>query len=99
MEELHDPVSKRVGRVLRKTAKNRVLRAHSYPKKAPSVSDRYLPLKLGEKGPRLNSLELLLRSLGASADSTLLSGTCPKMIPRLHRSCILQGSAMRGKSV
>ena len=70
-----------------KSAKNRVLRAHSYPKKAPSVSDRYLPLSLVKRGPSLNSLELLLRSLGASADQLFypeLSENDPMLAQIVH---------------
>ena len=63
-----------------KSAKNRVLRAHSYPKKAPSVSDRYLPLSLVKR-------ELLLRSLGASADQLFypeLSENDPTLAQIVH---------------
>ena len=69
-----------------KSAKNRVLRARSYLKKAPSVSDRYLPLS-SVKRPSLNSLELLLRSLGASADQLFypeLSENDPTLAQILH---------------
>ena len=81
-----------------KSAKNRVLRAHSYPKKAPSVSDRYLPLSL-VKRDRVSTLWNCFFAVWARLPINSFIRNCPKMIPRLHRSCILQGSAMRGKSV
>ena len=86
-----------VGRVLRKIREEQGLTRAQLSEKS-TVSERQISaIELGEKGPRLNSLELLLRSLGASADQLFIRN-CPKMIPRLHRSCILQGSAMRGKA-
>lgn len=98
MEELHDPVSKRVGRVLRKIREEQGLTRAQLSEKS-TVSERQISaIELGEKGPRLNSLELLLRSLGASADQ-LFYPELSEMIPCLHRSCILQGPAMRSKSV
>lgn len=81
-----------------KSAKNRVLRAHSYPKKAPSVSDRYLPLSSVKRG-RVSTLWNCFFAVWARLPINSFIRNCPKMIPRLHRSCILQGSAMRGKSV
>lgn len=81
-----------------KSAKNRVLRAHSYPKKAPSVSDRYLPLSSVKRG-RVSTLWNCFFAVWARLPINSFIRSCPKMIPRLHRSCILQGSAMRSKSV
>lgn len=50
MEELHDPVSKRVGRVLRKIREEQGLTRAQLSEKAPSVSDRYLPLSSVKRG-------------------------------------------------
>ena len=98
MEELHDPVSKRVGRVLRKIREEQGLTRAQLSEKS-TVSERQISaIELGEKGPRLNSLELLLRSLAHLPINSFIR-SCPKMIPRLHRSCILPEPAMRSKSV
>ena len=68
MEELHDPVSKRVGRVLRKIREEQGLTRAQLSEKS-TVSERQISaIELGEKGPSMNSLELLLRSLGLPAD-------------------------------
>ena len=58
-----------------KSAKNRVLRAHSYPKKAPSVSDRYLPLSLAKRDRDSTLWNCFFRSLVASADQLF----CPEL--------------------
>jgi len=81
-----------------KSAKNRVLRARSYPKKAPSVSDRYLPLS-SVKRDRVSTLWNCFFVVWARLLINSFIRNCPKMIPCLHRSCILPEPAMRGKSV
>ena len=87
MEELHDPVSKRVGRVLRKIREEQGLTRAQLSEKS-TVSERQISaIELGEKGPSLNSLELLLRSLGASADQLFypeLSENDPTLAQILH---------------
>ena len=84
MEELHDPVSKRVGRVLRKIREEQGLTRAQLSEKS-TVSERQISaIELGEKGPRL---ELLLRSLGASADQLFypeLSENDPTLAQILH---------------
>lgn len=81
-----------------KSAKNRVLRAHSYPKKA-TVSERQISaIELGEKGPSLNSLELLLRSLGAAADQLFypeLSENDPTLAQILHLAGVCNAQQKR----
>lgn len=82
MEELHDPVSKRVGRVLRKIREEQGLTRAQLSEKS-AVSER----QISAKGPRLNSLELLLRSLGASADQLFypeLSENDPTLAQIVH---------------
>ena len=87
MEELHDPVSKRVGRVLRKIREEQGLTRAQLSEKS-TVSERQISaIELGEKGPSLNSLELLLRSLGASADQLFypeLSENDPTLAQIVH---------------
>lgn len=87
MEELHDLVSKRVGRVLRKIREEQGLTRAQLSEKS-TVSERQISaIELGEKGPRLNSLELLLRSLGASADQLFypeLSENDPTLAQIVH---------------
>ena len=87
VEELHDPVSKRVGRVLRKIREEQGLTRAQLSEKS-TVSERQISaIELGEKGPRLNSLELLLRSLGASADQLFypeLSENDPMLAQIVH---------------
>lgn len=80
MEELHDPVSKRVGRVLRKIREEQGLTRAQLSEKS-TVSERQISaIELGEKGPSLNSLELLLRSLARLPINSFIRN-CPKMIP------------------
>ena len=87
MEELHDPVSKRVGRVLRKIREEQGLTRAQLSEKS-TVSERQISaIELGEKGSSLNSLELLLRSLGASADQLFypeLSENDPTLAQIVH---------------
>lgn len=81
-----------------KSAKNRVLRARSYLKKS-TVSERQISaIELGEKGPSLNSLELLLRSLGASADQLFypeLSENDPTLAEILHLAGVCNAQQKR----
>ena len=69
-----------------RSAKNRVLRAQLSEKS--TVSERQISaIELGEKRPSLNSLELLLRSLGASADQLFypeLSENDPTLAQIVH---------------
>ena len=68
MVELHAPISERIGRTLRKSREAQGLTRQQLSEKS-TVSDRQISaIELGEKGPNMNSLELLLRSLGLSAD-------------------------------
>ena len=97
MEELHDPVSKRVGRVLRKIREQGLTRAQLSEKS--TVSERQISaIELGEKGPSLNSLELLLRSLGASADQLFypeLSENDPTLAEILHLAGVCNAQQKR----
>ena len=87
MEELHAPVSKRVCRVLRKIREEQGLTRAQLSEKS-TVSERQISaIELGEKGPSLNSLEQLLRSLVASADQLFypeLSENDPMLAQILH---------------
>ena len=68
MVELHEPVSERIGKILRENREAQGLTRQQLSEKS-TVSDRQISaIELGEKGPSMNSLELLLRSLGLSAD-------------------------------
>ena len=68
MVELHAPISERIGRTLRESREAQGLTRQQLSEKS-TVSDRQISaIELGEKGPSMNSLELLLRSLGLSAD-------------------------------
>lgn len=68
MVELHEPISERIGRTLRESREVQGLTRQQLSEKS-TVSDRQISaIELGEKGPSMNSLELLLRSLGLSAD-------------------------------
>ena len=68
MVELHEPVSERIGKILRENREAQGLTRQQLSEKS-TISDRQISaIELGEKGPSMNSLELLLRSLGLSAD-------------------------------
>ena len=68
MVELHEPVSERIGRILRENREAQGLTRQQLSEKS-TISDRQISaIELGEKGPSMNSLELLLRSLGLPAD-------------------------------
>ena len=68
MVELHAPIFERIGRTLRESREAQGLTRQQLSEKS-TVSDRQISaIELGEKGPSMNSLELLLRSLGLSAD-------------------------------
>ena len=68
MVELHEPVSERIGKILRENREAQGLTRQQLSEKS-TVSDRQIfAIELGEKGPSMNSLELLLRSLGLPAD-------------------------------
>ena len=68
MVELHEPVSERIGRILRENREAQGLTRQQLSEKS-TISDRQVSaIELGEKGPSMNSLELLLRSLGLPAD-------------------------------
>jgi len=61
--ELHEPVSERIGKILRENREAQGLTRQQLSEKS-TVSDRQISaIELGEKGPSMNSLELLLRSL------------------------------------
>ena len=98
MEELHDPVSKRVGRVLRKIREEQGLTRAQLSEKS-TVSERQISaIELGEKGPRLNSLEQLLRSLVASADQLFypeLSENDPTLAQILHLAGVCNAQQKR----
>lgn len=98
MEELHDPVSKRVGRVLRKIREEQGLTRAQLSEKS-TVSERQISaIELGEKGPSLNSLELLLRSLGASADQLFypeLSENDPMLAQIVHLAGVCNAQQKR----
>ena len=67
MVELHEPVSERIGKILQENRGAQGLTRQQLSEKS-TVSDRQIiAIELGEKGPSMNSLELLLRSLGLSA--------------------------------
>ena len=87
MEELHDPVSKRVGRVLRKIREEQGLTRAQLSEKSTVSKRQISAIELGEKGPSLNSLELLFRSLVASADQLFypeLSENDPTLAQIVH---------------
>ena len=64
MVELHEPVSERIGKILRENREAQGLTRQQLSEKS-TVSDRQISaIELGEKGPSMNSLELLLRSRG-----------------------------------
>ena len=68
MVEQHEPISERIGKILRENREAQGLTRQQLSEKS-TVSDRQISaIELGEKGPSMNSLELLLRSLGLSAD-------------------------------
>ena len=87
MVELHEPVSERIGKILRENREAQGLTRQQLSEKS-TISDRQISaIELGEKGPSLNSLELLLRSLGASADQLFypeLSENDPTLAQIVH---------------
>ena len=99
MVELHEPVSKRIGRILRETREAQGLTRTQLSEKS-TVSDRQISaIELNEKGPSMNSLELLIRSLGLSADRLFypeLSENDPMLtqIMNLSASCTEQQKRM-----
>ena len=77
MVELHEPVSERIGKILRENREAQGLTRQQLSEKS-TVSDRQISaIELGEKGPSMNSLELLLRSLGLSADQIFSESVKP----------------------
>ena len=86
---MHDPVSGRIGKTLRKLREEQGLTRTQLSEKC-TVSDRQISaIELGEKGPSLDSLELILRSLGASADAVFypeLSENDPALTKIMHLS-------------
>lgn len=99
MVELHEPVSERIGRILREYREAQGLTRQQLSEKS-TVSDRQISaIELGEKGPSMNSLELLLRSLGLSADQIFypeLTEADPMMtqITHLAATCTEQQKRM-----
>ena len=99
MVELHEPVSERIGRILRENREAQGLTRQQLSEKS-TVSDRQISaIELGEKGPSMNSLELLLRSLGLSADQIFypeLTEADPMMtqITHLAATCTEQQKRM-----
>ena len=99
MVELHEPVSERIGRILREYREAQGLTRQQLSEKS-TVSDRQISaIELGEKGPSMNSLELLLRSLGLSADQIFypeLTESDPMMtqITHLAATCTEQQKRM-----
>ena len=99
MVELHEPISERIGRTLRESREVQGLTRQQLSEKS-TVSDRQISaIELGEKGPSMNSLELLLRSLGLSADQIFypeLTETDPMLaqITHLSASCTEQQKRM-----
>ena len=92
MVELHEPVSERIGKILRENREAQGLTRQQLSEKS-TVSDRQISaIELGEKGPSMNSLELLLRSLGLSADQIFY----PELtqITHLAASCTEQQKRM-----
>jgi len=91
--ELHEPVSERIGKILRENREAQV-------SEKSTVSDRQISaIELGEKGPSMNSLELLLRSLGLSADQIFypeLTEADPTLVQLTHlaASCTEQQKRM-----
>ena len=99
MVELHEPVSERIGKILRENREAQGLTRQQLSEKS-TVSDRQISaIELGEKGPSMNSLELLLRSLGLSADQIFypeLTESDPTMVQLTHlaASCTEQQKRM-----
>ena len=99
MVELHEPVSERIGKILRENREAQGLTRQQLSEKS-TVSDRQISaIELGEKGPSMNSLELLLRSLGLSADQIFYPELTEKdpmltQITHLAASCTEQQKRM-----
>ena len=99
MVELHEPVSERIGSILRESREAQGLTRQQLSEKS-TVSDRQISaIELGEKGPSMNSLELLLRSLGLSADQIFypeLTEADPTLVQLTHlaASCTEQQKRM-----
>ena len=98
MVELHEPVSERIGKILRENREAQGLTRQQLSEKS-TVSDRQISaIELGEKGPSMNSLELLLRSLGLSADQIfypeLTEDPMLTQITHLAASCTEQQKRM-----
>ena len=99
MVELHEPVSERIGKILRENSEAQGLTRQQLSEKS-TVSDRQISaIELGEKGPSMNSLELLLRSLGLSADQIFYpelteKGPMLTQITHLAASCTEQQKRM-----
>jgi transcriptional regulator with XRE-family HTH domain len=97
--ELHEPVSERIGRILRENREAQGLTRQQLSEKS-TISDRQISaIELGEKGPSMNSLELLLRSLGLPADRVFypeLSEDDPALsqITHMAASCTEQQKRM-----
>lgn len=97
--ELHEPVSERIGKILRENREAQGLTRQQLSEKS-TVSDRQISaIELGEKGPSMNSLELLLRSLGLSADQIFYPELTEKdpmltQITHLAASCTEQQKRM-----
>ena len=66
--ELHEPVSERIGKILRENREAQGLTRQQLSEKSTISGRQISAIELGEKGPSMNSLEMLLRSLGLSAD-------------------------------
>ena len=87
MVELHEPVSERIGKILRENREAQGLTRQQLSERS-TISDRQISaIELGEKGPSMNSLELLLRSLGLPADRVFypeLSEDNPALLQITH---------------
>ena len=94
MVELHEPVSERIGKILRENREAQGLTRQQLSEKS-TVSDRQISaIELGEKGP-----SMLLRSLGLSADQIFypeLTEADPTLVQLTHlaASCTEQQKRM-----
>ena len=61
MVELHEPVSERIGKILRENREAQGLTRQQLSEKSTVSGRQISAIELGEKGPSINSLELLLR--------------------------------------
>ena len=74
MVELHEPVSERIGKILRENREAQGLTRQQLSEKS-TVSDRQISaIELGEKGPSMNSLELALAQPRPFRRPDILSG-------------------------